>query len=111
MTAQSAAQRLRPADTVFIWKSGGLKYGGGLIAKVKVTKIPYRAVGAAPWPNPSDYTWLIPIEVFDELEEPIPDTFPGHREGVRFRVQNTDLQKGLQELNIESANRFEACFT
>ena len=110
LSAQSAAEGVQSGDVIYIWRGGGARKGGGLIAKVTVTGRAIPARGRAPWPKAKEYTWLIPVEITNELRKPIPDRFPSNRRGTRFLVQNTDLQKGLRELTAESAARFEDVF-
>ncbi|MET7767442.1 DUF3883 domain-containing protein [Nocardia sp. NPDC005366] len=108
--AQERAQEVKRGDTVYVWRGGTPKPRTGLIARLMVAG-PGRVAKNPPWPDPQQYTWVIPIEDVVTLETPVPDRFPGNRQGVRFKVENTAVQQGLQMISAESAALMEKCFT
>ncbi|MBC7596336.1 MAG: DUF3883 domain-containing protein [Kineosporiaceae bacterium] len=64
-----------------------------------------------PWPDPGSFTYLVPFEMSEELDDAVPDSFPNNQKGKRFKIQNTALQKGLMPVSDESHPLLEACFT
>jgi hypothetical protein len=108
--AQARAQQITPGETVYVWRGGVPKRGTGLIARFTTAGPGLRAENP-PWPDPERYTWVIPIRDIECLTTAVPDRFPGNREGVRFKVQNSAVQQGLQVISRESAALMERCFT
>lgn len=93
-----------------VWRGGAGRPGAGLLARASVTEPP-RSASNPPWPEPESYSYVIPFRLVQELDTAIPDTFPGHRQGLRFKVMNSDLQKSLRPLSEESSRLMEECFS
>lgn len=109
---QATARSVREGDVLYVWRGGGQKPGAGLIARAIVTGPAYEpTVNEVPWPDPTTFTYVIPITLDEELAKPVPDRFPGNRMGERFKLQNTALQKGLMKVSDESQALLEACFS
>lgn len=108
---QASAQAVRKGDVIYVWRGGAGRPGAGLIARVTATG-PATPAGSAsvPWPDPAAYTYVVPFTIDDELAESIGDSFPNNQKGVRFKIQNTALQKGLMPVSEESRLLLEACF-
>lgn len=106
----SSARIVAAGDTIYVWRGGAGRPGAGLIAKATVLGPAQPAVNP-PWPDPASYTYVIPIRVKEELAASVPDQFPGHGAGVRFGIQNSDLQKSLRPLSASSVGELEKCFT
>lgn len=106
---KSAAQ-LRDGDRIYIWRGGGRKPGSGLIARALVAG-PAKPATDVSWPDPSSYSYVIPVTAVEELRTPVPDRFPNNGRGKLFGIQNTDLQKGLRPVSAESSKLLAACFT
>ncbi len=109
-SAQRSALQVHQDDIVFVWRGGGQRPGAGLIAMTTVTG-PARPARNVPWPEPELYSYVIPIKVVAELATPIPDQFPNNQRGIKFGIQNTDLQKGLRPLSQDSFSRLRQCFS
>ncbi|GAC57573.1 hypothetical protein GOHSU_22_00330 [Gordonia hirsuta DSM 44140 = NBRC 16056] len=107
--AQKCAREAEPGDIVYVWRGGGKRPGSGLIAQLRITE-PAREAVNPPWPDGEAYSYVIPIELIAELPESIPDSFPGHRLSQRFKIQNTDVQKGFRQLSAESEEQLGLCF-
>jgi hypothetical protein len=106
----NSARLLEAGDHVYVWRGGAPKPGAGLLARVVVTD-EARPAQNVPWPDPSLYSCVIPFRLQEELAQPIPDSYPGNGKGTRFKIQNTDLQKGLRPLSDESELLLAACFS
>jgi hypothetical protein len=111
-SGQASARALQEGDVAYVWRSGGRRPGSGLIAKIEITgKAKPAATTHVPWPSPDSFTFVIPFRLIKQLDQPVPDTFPNNQKGVRFRIQNTDLQKSLRPVSDESEQLLEAYFT
>jgi hypothetical protein len=104
-SGMTSARLIHPGDAIYVWRGGS-----GLIARLRATDSARPAFNV-PWPDPSSYSFVIPMEVEEELERAVPDSFPGNRKGLRFHIQNTDLQKSLRPLSDESEAALSLCFT
>lgn len=106
----ASAQSVSAGDHIYIWRGGGAsKPGAGLIARIVATG-PASPARDVPWPDADSYSYVIPMRLEEELGTPIPDSHPGNGKGVRFGIENTDLQKSLRPLSTESVARLRECF-
>lgn len=111
LQGQTHARALRVGDVLYVWRGGGAKPGSGLIARATVTGPAVEAgTTEVPWPDPGLFTYVVPFELDEELPEAIADSFPDHRKGLLFKIQNTSLQKGLMPVSDESRLLLEARF-
>lgn len=108
-SSHRSANQLSVGDAVYVWQGGGSKPGSGLIARAIVSSPALPAIDP-PWPNPENYSYVVPISDIEELDSPVSDRFPGNGRGVLFGIQNTDLQKGLRPLEESSLMRLASCF-
>jgi hypothetical protein len=108
-SGMKSAREVDPGDKIYVWRGGAGRPGAGLLARVKVVEAA-RPATSVPWPDPDSYTYVIPVELEEELTEPIPDSHPGNGKGIRFRIENTDLQKSLRPLSSESELLLAQCF-
>jgi hypothetical protein len=104
-----SAQQVERGDTIYVWLGGAGRPGTGLIARVRASTRADRAL-SAPWPDPGIYSYVIPFDEVEELAQAIQDRHPGNGKGVRFKIQNTDLQKSLRPLSDESQSLLAVCF-
>lgn len=103
----SAAAAVQEGDSVYVWRGG--PRDSGLLASAKATGPAIRPT-SVPWPNPENYSLVVPFSLHEELATPISDSFPSNRRGIRFGIQNTDLQKGFRPVSDESARLLAECF-
>lgn len=108
--SHNSAAQLREGDIIYIWRGGGSRVGSGLIARARVAG-PARPAVDVSWPDPSQYSYVVPVTAIEELPTAVPDRFPNNGRGNRFRIQNTDLQKGLRPVSAESSELLEECFS
>ena len=97
--SSKAASDVRGDDLIVIWEA---KRGIRAILKaVSLSQRP-RTPEEFPWPDPELYTYLFPIEVLLELDEPVGDDF-GHADRIsaRFRLKNAEVQPGFRRLDRE----------
>jgi hypothetical protein len=105
-----SARAITGGETIYVWQGGVPRRGTGLLACITASG-PARRAHDIPWPDPADYICVIPFRLDEELAEPVPDEFPGHQQGARFKIQNTDLQKGFRPLSAESERLVADCFS
>lgn len=114
-TGAANARRVDAGDRIFIWlgKPRRGKGSGGLKAQI-VAVGGYEAARPGlhvPWPAPADYAGVIPINLVDELADPVPDRFPApNRIGTWSGLENTALIHGFREISVDVAERLEAEF-
>jgi hypothetical protein len=104
--SKHAVSRTEVGDRIFVWQSGT-----GVVAVAEVTGGPVElgADRSAPWPDAESYAYGIPIEVVEELREPVHDTFEDYR-SRRFGVQTHQLQSGYAVLKPEQAEALAGAF-
>ena len=99
LRSSKAAADVRAGDLIAIWEA---KRGIRAILKaVSLSQRP-RTPEEFPWPDPHLYTYLFPIEVLVELDEPVGDDFDQpDRISARLRLQNSQVQDGFRRLERE----------
>lgn len=105
-----SASEITGGETIYVWQGGLPRRGTGLLACITASG-PARPAHDIPWSDPADYICVIPFRLDEELAEPVRDRFPGNQQGVRFGIQNTDLQKGFRPLSAESERLVADCFS
>lgn len=103
--AQKAARAVKRGDTIYVWQSGA-----GLLARAVALAPAKPAVTAdVPWPQPERYTYTIEIRVDQQLEEPVPDSFPANV-STRFGIRSHVLQTGFYFVDDEVARAMDTVF-
>ena len=97
--SSKAAADVRGDDLIAIWEA---KRGIRAILKAVSLAQQPRTPEEFPWPDPELYSYLFPIEVLLELDEPVGDDFSNpDRISARFRLKNAEIQAGFRRLDRE----------
>ncbi|MGY1792831.1 hypothetical protein ACI796_02455 [Geodermatophilus sp. SYSU D00525] len=74
-------------DVIYIWKAGGLRHNGGLLARAEAVGPAAPMRGTEPWVDNDRYGCTIPIRVTHEFTQPVFDPFPANAAN-RLGIEN-----------------------
>ena len=74
--AHEALRSVSPGDVIYVWKTGGPRHGGGLLARPQALSKPRLMNGSEPWEDRRLYGCTIPFTLTHEANAPVFDSFP-----------------------------------